>query len=139
MARIFVDSGVLVDAAGGTGAQPEAALALLEEPEHTFLTSPFVYLETLPKARYNRRRAEVALYEKYFANAAWTRDLAAILEQGIDIADRDGAGPMDALHVAAAELLKADELVTVEKPGKSIYRARAVRVRYLYHPFAVQT
>ncbi len=39
---------------------------------------------------------------------------------------------MDALHVAAAALLKADELVTVEKPRKSIYRARAVRVRYLY-------
>ncbi len=123
MARIFVDSGVLVDAAGGTDAQPEAALALLEDPEHTFLTSPFVYLETLPKARYNCRATEVAFYEKFFANAEWTHDLNAIVEHGIEIADRFGVGPMDALHVAAAALLNADELVTVEKPGKSIHRA----------------
>ena len=133
MARIFVDSGVLVDAAGGRGTQPEAALALLEDPKHTLLTSPFVYLETRPKARYNRRSAEVAFYEKYFANAEWTRDWDAIFQQGIAIADRDGVGPMDSLHVAAAGLLQADELVTVEKPRKSIYRARTVRVRYLYH------
>jgi len=38
---------------------------------------------------------------------------------------------MDALHVAAAKLLKADELVTVEEPGKSIYRAEAFE-SYLY-------
>lgn len=74
----------------------------------------------------------MASYEKYFANAEWTRDLPAILEHGVDIADRHGVGPMDALHVAAAALLKADELVTVEKPDKSIHRARSVRVRYLY-------
>ena len=132
MARIFVDSGVLLDAVHGIGGKREAALAFLEDPEHTFLTSPFVYLETLPKARYNRRPVEVAFYEKYFSSAAWTSDVQAILAQGIDIADREGVGPMDALHVAAAAILKADELVTVEKPAKSIHRARAVRVVYLY-------
>ena len=83
-------------------------------------------------ARYNRRPTEEAFYEEYFARAEWTRDLPAILEQGIRIADHDGVGPMDALHVAAAAILKADEVVTIEKPGKSIYRARGVRVRYLY-------
>ena len=132
MARIFVDTGVLVDAVRGPIALRETTVAFLEDSQHTFLTSPFVYLETLPKARYNRRPTEVAFYEKYFANAIWLRDLAAIFEQGIQIANHDGVGPMDALHVAAAALLKADELVTIEKPGKSIYRARTVRVRYLY-------
>jgi hypothetical protein len=29
---------------------------------------------------------------------------------------------MDALRVAAAFLLKADELITTEKPGKPMYR-----------------
>jgi len=132
MARIFLDSGVLLEAGRGTAARQEPALALLEDPEQTFLTSPFVHLETVPKARYNRRQQEAQFYEEYFARAEWTRDLSAILEHGIEIADRDGVGPMDALHVAAAALLKADELVTVEKPRKSIYRARAVQVRYLY-------
>jgi hypothetical protein len=60
------------------------------------------------------------------------RDVAAIVEEGTKIADRHGVGPMDALHVAAAGLLKADEVATAEKPDKSIHRARTVRVRYLY-------
>ena len=131
MARVFVDSGVLVIAARAA-AGSELALSFLKDPEHTFLTSPFVYLETVPKARYHRQRSEVAFYEEYFARAEWTRDVSGILKQGIEIADRDGVGPMDSLHIAAAGLLKADELVTTEKPRKSIYRARTVRVRYLY-------
>jgi hypothetical protein len=39
---------------------------------------------------------------------------------------------MDALHVAAAFLLKADELVTTEKPGKPMYRTALAKVRWLY-------
>ena len=35
---------------------------------------------------------------------------------------------MDALHVAAAILLGADQIVTTEKPGKPIYRADALHV-----------
>jgi hypothetical protein len=38
---------------------------------------------------------------------------------------------MDALHVAAAYLLKADEFITTEKPGKAIYRNGLVRVLHL--------
>src|SRR5712692_6065476 len=132
MARIFLDSGVLLEGGRGTGARQEAALAVLGDPEQTFLTSPFVYLETVPKARHYGRLKEVEFYEQYFARAESARDLPAIFERGLDVIDRYGVGPMDALHVAAAELLNADELVTVEKPDKSIYRARTVRVSYLY-------
>jgi hypothetical protein len=39
---------------------------------------------------------------------------------------------MDALHLAAAHLLKADELITTEKPGKSIHRSSLVKVVYLF-------
>jgi hypothetical protein len=39
---------------------------------------------------------------------------------------------MDSLHIAAAYLLHADEFVTTEKPGKSIYRTSLVRVMYLF-------
>lgn len=39
---------------------------------------------------------------------------------------------MDALHLAAAFLLKADEFITTEKPGKSMYRTNLVKVRWLY-------
>ena len=38
---------------------------------------------------------------------------------------------MDALHVAAAYLLKADEFITTEKSGKAIYRNGLVHVLHL--------
>jgi hypothetical protein len=42
------------------------------------------------------------------------------------------AAAMDALHVAAAFLLRADELITTEKPGKPMYRTTLVKVCWLY-------
>ncbi len=39
---------------------------------------------------------------------------------------------MDSLHIAAAHLLNADEFVKTEKPGRSIYRTKLVRVVYLF-------
>jgi hypothetical protein len=45
---------------------------------------------------------------------------------------KSGIGAMDSLHIAAARLLGADEFVTTERPGKSIYRTSLVRVIYLF-------
>ena len=39
---------------------------------------------------------------------------------------------MDALHLAAAHLLKADEFITTERPGKSIYRSTLVEIVYRF-------
>ena len=47
-------------------------------------------------------------------------------------AARRGLGALDALHVPAAHILQADELVTTEKPGKAIHRASLIRVTYLF-------
>jgi hypothetical protein len=49
---------------------------------------------------------------------------------------RSGVNAMDSLHIVAAHLLKADEFVTTEKPGKSIYRTTLVKVRYVFRPAA---
>lgn len=43
-----------------------------------------------------------------------------------------GMAAMDALHVAAAMQVGADELVTTERPTKPIHRARGVRVVTIY-------
>ncbi len=43
-----------------------------------------------------------------------------------------GLGALDALHVAAAYLLQADELITTERTVKPIYRTSLVQVVYLY-------
>jgi len=47
-------------------------------------------------------------------------------------AGRYGLAALDALHVAAAFLLRGDELITTEKPGKPMYRTSLIKVRSLY-------
>jgi len=50
MARIFLDTGVLVVAARDPeAAEAEPALHILEDSAHRLLTSPFVHLETVRK------------------------------------------------------------------------------------------
>ena len=124
MARIFIDSGVLVAAARGEAVLKDAARRLLADPSHRFLTSGFVYLETATKAKFQQRTLELSSYEAFFLQAEWESDAQRILDAGTELAAQYGLGPLDALHAAAAVLLRADALVTVEKPGKSIYRAK---------------
>src|ERR1700736_718023 len=123
MARLFVDSGVLIAAARGAPVIREAALALLTNPQNTFLTSPFIYLETVPKARYGHRDFELAMYRLYFDRAHSYGDVQKLLQSAIGIAEHDGVGPMDALHVAAAVLCEADALVTLEHLARFSHRS----------------
>ncbi len=131
MTRVFIDSGVLIAAARGEASLRDAAVQLLTHPTHVFLTSPFVYLETVPKARFGQRELELALYRLYFDHAQSLDDLSKLLPLALNISAQDGVGPMDSLHVAAAILLEADVLLTVENRGKSIYRAQAMNVQHL--------
>jgi predicted nucleic acid-binding protein len=130
--RTYLDSGVLITAYNGAPALKEPALRVLEDPDRVFLCSPFVHLETTPKALFNKRSDEHRFYQMYFWRATMTNDLKLILGHGFREAAKAGVGPMDALHLAAAHLLKADEFVTTEKPSKSIHRSSLVKVIYLF-------
>ncbi len=50
MRRTYLDTGVLIAAASGKGPKAEVALALLRDPNRTFLSSPYLDLELLPQA-----------------------------------------------------------------------------------------
>jgi predicted nucleic acid-binding protein len=135
MPRSFPDSGVLIDAA--RAARPEraqAALYYLDDPQRTYLTSPLVRLETVRKARYTRRTEELDFYETFFRDPGveWCRDWDRMETVAEAEARRHGLGALDALHLAAAHLLGADELVTTEGLHKPVHRSRLVRVVYLY-------
>ena len=69
MVRTFLDSGVLLAAARSLGRDRERALQILEDADRTFVTSPFVHLELVPKAIFYKKRLEEAFYHEYF-NAA---------------------------------------------------------------------
>jgi len=132
MIRTFFDSGVLIAAARSVGPDREHALQLLEEPNRVFLTSPFVYLEVVPKAIFFKKQMERSFYDRYFANALWFREVDKIEAAAQTEAARSGLGAMDALHLAAAHLSGADEFITTEKPNKAIHRSSLVKVIYLF-------
>jgi len=86
----------------------------------------------MPKAIFHGKRLEQALYEKYFRAAEWYRNLGKIEPLARREAVRAGLGAMDALHLAAAHLAGADELVTTERPSRPVYRTALVRIVYLF-------
>lgn len=134
MKLTFVDAGVLIAAARGGHIQGARAMEIFDDPEREFAASVFLRLEVLPQALFNKRVAEAEFYESFFATVShWATDLAAVTEIAMREASTNGVEAMDALHVAAAASVGATELITTEKPSRSIHRARAVKVRTI-HP-----
>jgi predicted nucleic acid-binding protein len=133
MTLTFVDAGVLIAAARGSSEQAERAMAILDDPAREFAASAFLRLEVLPQAVFNKRGTEVAFYEAFFAAVSrWATDLTQVADAALQEASTFGVEAMDALHIAAAASVGAAELVTTEKPVRSIHRARAVKVVTIY-------
>jgi len=127
--RTFLDAGVLITAARGTGEEATKALQILKDPNREFATSQFLKLEVLPKAIFNQRTLEVEFYEAYFeAVIYWATDLEKVLAAAYREAAEFGLGAMDALHIAAAVEIGANEFITSEKPTKSIHRTPSIPV-----------
>jgi predicted nucleic acid-binding protein len=132
MLRTFLDAGVLIAAARSAGVDRERALRVLDDPGRIFLTSAFVYLEVIPKTVFFDRPLERTFYERYFSNAVWFTDLKRIETTARHEAAKCGLGAMDALHLAAAHLSRADEFVTTEKPEKAVHRCELIKVVYVF-------
>ncbi|MDQ3011097.1 MAG: nucleic acid-binding protein [Acidobacteriota bacterium] len=126
----FIDSGVLITAARSKDiALRQRAFAILSSPQRNFASSRFVWLEVMPKAIWIGNQAERSLYETFFnAVGHWPQTHDAVIAQAEIEAAAVGLGSMDALHIAAAVLLGADELVTAEGPTKSIHRTKSIKV-----------
>jgi predicted nucleic acid-binding protein len=134
MRRSFPDSGVLIDAARGLPPFDRIAFDYFNNFDRIFLTSPFVRLETVPKAAYLHLGPELDFYDAFFSHpeVEYCRDWDGLEKIADTVARQSGLSAMDVLHVAAASLLGADELITTERPQKPIYRNRLVDVIYLY-------
>ncbi|RCJ26174.1 nuclease [Nostoc minutum NIES-26] len=125
----FIDAGVLVTAARGVEEISEKAFEILTDSEREFASSEFVKLEVLPKAVYNRQIAEAEFYETFFSSVTyWASDLERIVQDAYHIACQFGLAAVDALHVAAALSVGAEELVTTEKSTKPMHRVTSIRV-----------
>jgi predicted nucleic acid-binding protein len=128
----FVDAGVLIAAARGHANVSAKAMAILDDPNRSFASSEFIRLEVMPKALFNRKNDEAEFYREFFdAVAHWPASIDAIVRHAYEIGVRHGMAALDALHVAAAVSIGAEELVTTEKPGKPLHRAADIRINSL--------
>ncbi|HYW17839.1 MAG TPA: PIN domain-containing protein [Nodularia sp. (in: cyanobacteria)] len=125
----YIDSGVLLSATNGVGRIAEKALEILGDSQREFASSQFVKLEVSPKAVYNQQTEEAQFYEEFFSDVTyWANDLTHIVEEGYEIAAQYGLAAMDALHVAAAFSVGAEEFVTTEKKTKPMFRVSTIKV-----------
>jgi predicted nucleic acid-binding protein len=129
MKRTFADAGILIEASRGEGPLAEEAMAIVDGSDREFASSIFLKMEVMPKAIYHRNQDEVNFYEAFFSTVAyWAKPLERIVDEAYQEACISGMSALDALHVAAAALVGADELVTTEKPTKPIHRTTRVNV-----------
>jgi predicted nucleic acid-binding protein len=127
--KTYIDSGVLINAFRGTAEVSLKATQILDDPTREFASSPFVKLEALPKAIYNKQQEEAEFYEVFFsAITHWASDLEQIFKTADHIARTYGLAGMDALHVAAALSIGVDELVTTERTTKPMHRVTEVQI-----------
>ena len=128
MIRTYVDSGVLIAAARGSGPLGERALAIISDSvSREFVSSDYVKSETLPKPTFFARRAEVRFYEAFFSDVSITFDQSHLV-LAFEQACEEGLGWVDALHVVAAELSGCEESVTAEMASSSIRRSKRIRI-----------
>lgn len=126
--KTFIDSGVLFIAFRGPTDLANKALEILDDPDREFITSPFVKLEVFPKARYFKNKDEIDFYSSFFDSAFSIEDVVTIVDHAQIQADAFGLAAIDALHIAAALLAGADDLVTGEKPGRPMFRIKPLNV-----------
>lgn len=129
MQRTFIDSGVLIAAARANTERAVRALQVLTDPNREFASSPFIQLETQPKAIYNQQQLETEFYTAFFNDVShWALDLEQITLVACRIAQTYGLAGMDALHIAAALSTNADEFVTTEKRTKPMHQVTEILV-----------
>jgi len=114
------------------GAEGSKLLECLEDPDREFVGATLLKLELLPQPTFHRRTRELAFLEAYFSRVvAWEPATEELLADALRDASQVRLSAMDAIHVAAARRLKADELVTGEKPGQPLHQVKGLRVRFL--------
>jgi len=127
--KAYIDSGVLITAFQGIQSASIKAYQILNDENRQFASSRFVQLEVLPKATFNKQQEEIEFYETFFlAVNYWATDLEKIIQNAHEIAGTYGLAAMDALRVAAALQIQADELITTEKPTKPMHRVREIQI-----------
>ncbi|HEY3760745.1 MAG TPA: type II toxin-antitoxin system VapC family toxin [Verrucomicrobiae bacterium] len=129
----MLDSSVLLQAWRGNSPRSAAAKEILSDPSRDFVTCENVQLELLPKPAFEKRHSEVEFYMAHFSEAsACERFSEALGKAALALATRHGLSAGDALNLASAIKLGANEFITSESPGKPVFRTSGVKVISLH-------
>ena len=118
--RTYIDACVLIAACCGKEDDPAhlKAMQILADPERDFVSSGFLRLEVLPRARPKSKE----FYNRFFRDvvefAQINDDLVSAAE---DLCERHSLSSLDALHASAALSVKTDVFVTKEKKNKPLH------------------
>jgi predicted nucleic acid-binding protein len=134
--RTVIDSCVLLSAFEGVeGEDNNKALAVLDDTNREFIAVDFIALELIPKPTFNKREEQSLFFKSFFDDAPLHAEVSSgITTLAIQLASEHDIAPMDALIVSSAIIGGADELITMEKPTKPMFRVKAVKVTSLQSP-----
>src|SRR6185295_5701260 len=106
----FIDSSVLIAAWRGNLSLRIRALTVLSDAQREFISSPFIQLEVRPKAIFHKNQTEVAFYDAFFSSVTqWFDQYKNLMAEAERVGEKFGLNGMDAIHIAAALLSRADE------------------------------
>jgi len=132
--RTFLDAGILIAAVRGRAEETRRAMAIIGDPDRSFITSKFLRLEVLPKALYYQKPAEAALYERYLTNAQFVPVSESLIDQAHTEAYTFGLAALDALHVTFAKAGGAEEFITTERPTTPLFRVTGLVIKTIILP-----
>lgn len=133
MTRTFLDSGVLLTGWKGKEDDRAQAIRVMEDTQRKFVSSQIIRLELLPKPTFFKNKDELAFYDSHFSDLKGEAMLTESLgNEALALGKRYGLAAADALNVAAAIRLEADEFVTTEVPGKPLFRVVELTVLNLF-------
>lgn len=128
--RTVLDSCVLRTAfEGEEGDINKRALSVLDDTDREFIAVDFIALETIPKPTFYNRQDQVLIFSTFFTEAPHRAEVSTkVTKLAIELASEYDIQPMDALIVSSAIISGADELITMEKPTKPMFKVKAVKV-----------
>jgi hypothetical protein len=130
--KTFLDAGVLLTAWRGLPGPKADAVAVLNDPQRSFVSSAFVELEVLPKAIYYKQQVEAAFYLGYFKLVEeWVMLSPQLADDAKKVAGLYGLNAIDALHIAAALQAVCAQFITYERKTSPLSRVQGIQVLML--------
>ena len=124
----YTDACLLIAAFRKDDERNSQAVAIIEDKRRTFIVSDALWLEVMPAALRNKRRAEVEFYERFFARARHIPMSDAIMRRARELAGRYFLDAMDAIHIACALHAGADQFISAENSTKRMFLVQEMPV-----------